>query len=473
MIGRNFSIGKQRAKYVIMDFVMSSIAFFVFNLYRFSELDINSLGDILHFLGTQKMLLEQIIVPFGLLGLFYLSGYYNRPFDKSRVSELTQTLASAIAATIILYLVLLINDSTGLKLRDYLMIIALFGSIFTFVYIGRAILTFRTIRYVRKRKWIYSTLIIGNSKRSRDVYDKLIKAGSAWAYNVIGFIRLPNEIQVEDRMPTWDFTQVEEICRRHDIDQIVLAPEVSLDTQIMEILERLFPLDIPVKIAPDMLSYITGNIRLNDILGIPLIDLTSPRISEFQKNVKRVFDILASAVGLIATSPVLLISAIIVKATSPGKVIYSQVRLGKGHRPFRIYKLRSMCSDAEKGVPQLSSDSDIRITRFGRFMRKYRIDELPQFWNVLRGDMSIVGPRPEREYFVEKIMKEAPYYCLIFQIRPGITSWGMVKYGYASTIDEMVDRSRYDLIYLNNMSISTDVKIMIYTVRTVLKGKGK
>ena len=187
---------------------------------------------------------------------------------------------------------------------------------------------------------------------------------------------------------------------------------------------------------------------------------------------KRTFDVVASAIALILLSPVLIVTALCVRFSSSGPVIYSQERIGKGHIPFLIYKFRSMRQDAEKDGPRLSSDNDSRITPVGRVMRKYRIDELPQFWNVIKGDMSLVGPRPEREYFIEQIVKRAPYYGLIFQVRPGITSWGMVKYGYASSVKEMVSRSRYDLVYINNMSISTDLKIMIYTIRTIVKGAG-
>ena len=249
-------------------------------------------------------------------------------------------------------------------------------------------------------------------------------------------------------------------------------PQKIRDADIIRILSRLFPLGIPVKIAPDTLSYITGNIKLNDILGIPFIDLTSPRMSEFQKNVKRTFDVTVSILTMIVLSPALVATAIAVKLSSPGPVLYCQERIGKGRRPFIIYKFRSMRADAEKEGPQLSSDNDNRITPWGKVMRKYRIDELPQFWNVLRGDMSLVGPRPEREFFIRQIVRRAPYYGLIFQVRPGVTSWGMVQYGYASSVDAMVERSRYDLLYLNNMSLSTDVKIMIHTVKTIIDGVG-
>ena len=304
------------------------------------------------------------------------------------------------------------------------------------------------------------------------IYRKLKHSGSVWAFDVIGFVRIDKEHDVDDSFTVWEWKEVEQVCRDYSVDQIVLALEHTRDSGIMKILERLFPLGIPVKIAPDVLSFITGNIRLNDILGIPFIDLTSPRMNEFEKNLKRTFDVVASLLSMLLLSPVYAITALMVKFTSEGPVIFKQERMGKGHKPFKILKFRSMYQNAEKEGPRLSSTHDSRITRFGKFMRKYRIDELPQFWNVLKGDMSLVGPRPEREYYIEQIMRKAPYYGLVFQVKPGITSWGMVKYGYASSVNQMVERSKYDLIYINNMSIPNDIKIMIYTIRTIVKGSG-
>ena len=227
-----------------------------------------------------------------------------------------------------------------------------------------------------------------------------------------------------------------------------------------------------MKVAPDTLSYVTNAIQLEDILGVPLVDLTRPRMGECQKNIKRTFDVFASSLCLLILSPLMAWLSLMVKLGSKGPVIYSQTRIGKNQKPFNLYKFRSMRTDAEACGPSLSSRHDPRVTKFGRFMRKYRLDELPQFWNVVRGDMSLVGPRPEREHYILQIMEKAPYYGLIFQVRPGITSWGMVKYGYASNVQQMVERSRFDLIYLNNMSIQTDIKIMIYTIRTIFGGKG-
>ena len=194
---------------------------------------------------------------------------------------------------------------------------------------------------------------------------------------------------------------------------------------------------------------------------------------EWQKSVKRTVDIVVSTISLILLLPAFAVISFLIKRDSQGSVFYKQERIGRHGKPFNIYKFRTMYSDAESdGVPRLTGDNDRRITRIGSFLRKYRIDETPQFWNVIKGDMSLVGPRPEREYFAQRIVEKAPYYTLTYRIRPGITSWGMVKYGYAQTVDEMIERSKYDLIYLENMSLFIDIKIVLYTVRTVLTGKG-
>ena len=196
-------------------------------------------------------------------------------------------------------------------------------------------------------------------------------------------------------------------------------------------------------------------------------------MSDSGKNIKRALDTLISVIALILLLPLYAIVALIIKRTSPGPVFYKQERIGLHNKPFKIIKFRSMVQDAESnGKPQLSSDNDPRITPFGRFMRKYRIDELPQFWNVLKGEMSLVGPRPERKYYIDLITPRVPAYSLLHQVRPGITSMGMVKFGYAKTIDEMVERVKYDLMYLNNMSLLNDIKILIYTIKIVFTGRG-
>jgi exopolysaccharide biosynthesis polyprenyl glycosylphosphotransferase len=240
----------------------------------------------------------------------------------------------------------------------------------------------------------------------------------------------------------------------------------------MSLVNSLLPLDCPIYISPDLYQLLTSKVRISNVVGEPLVDISRSQMSASTRNLKRVSDVVLSFITLLLISPLLLVIAILVKCDSRGPVFYRQERIGYHKKPFYIYKFRSMKVDAEAGGPALSTLNDERIARLGRVLRKYRLDELPNFWNVLRGDMSIVGPRPEREYYIKQILAKAPYYTLIHQVRPGITSWGMVKYGYASDVDGMIERLKYDLLYIENVSMLVDLKILFYTVQIVVTGKG-
>jgi lipopolysaccharide/colanic/teichoic acid biosynthesis glycosyltransferase len=212
---------------------------------------------------------------------------------------------------------------------------------------------------------------------------------------------------------------------------------------------------------------------MSSIIGTPLIQISHDLMPAWEENLKRLIDVVTSFFALIILSPLYLALVIGVRLSSKGPVFYSHERIGRYGKPFMIYKFRSMFSDAEANGPALSSTNDSRITRFGLFMRKMRLDELPQFYNVLIGDMSLVGPRPERQHFIDLIIKKAPHFNHLQKVRPGITSWGQVKFGYASTVDEMIERLKYDILYIENMSLLVDLKILIYTVKTILNASGK
>lgn len=464
----------QRWRYAISDLLTGALAFWVFNIVRYYLLqeDYNGYPTLWSFLGSVKLVLEQCIVPPCILIIYWLSGYYNEPFNKSRLQEFNTTIVSEIVNTIIIYLVLLINDQTGKRLINYEIIIVLFGVLFILTYSFRLIITGYAIQHFRKDLWQINVLIMGNSIVSRKVASKLSKTKRNIKYHVAGFVEIPGEKSIKDKERIIKFDKFKEAYQDLNIHQVILAPANHDDKKVMDLLSVLFPLDIPIKISPDTFSYVTSAIRLKDIYGEPFIDLAGPAIGEASKNIKRTFDVTFSLCLLLLLSPLLGVLALIVKLTSPGPVFYKQERIGRHQKAFMIYKFRTMKEDAENDGPQLSSKDDLRITKAGKWMRKYRMDELPQFWNVIKGDMSIVGPRPEREFFIKQIKKEAPYYTLVCQVRPGITSWGMVKYGYASNVKQMVERTRYDLIYLANMSLSVDCKILIYTLKTVIGGKG-
>lgn len=469
MKDRKALILKERTRLVVTDFVTANLSFFIFNIIRaISNLDYDNIRV---FLTEPKICIEQIIFPILVLGIYWLTGFYNRPFDKSRMSELLTAATSSVYSTILIFLALLTDDQVANVSSNWLLILWLFLVFFLFTYAGRLIVIQSQIRQFKSGKWTENVLIIGNSEKAHHVANQLRHGKSTRQHYIEAFFAIPGENQTDCESHSLD--EMDKYCASKSIDQIILAPETHDEDKVLSLLYRLFHLDIPVRLAPDTLNFMTTSIHLKDIHGHPFVDLTHSSMDDASINIKRLFDVLASSLTLIILSPILAAIGIWVKLDSPGPIFYRQKRIGQRQREFNIIKFRTMRTDAEKNGPMLSDDDDPRITRAGRIMRKYRLDELPQFWNVIKGEMSIVGPRPEREFFITKIMKKAPYYTLLFQTRPGITSWGMVQYGYASKVEQMVERSKYDLIYITNMSLLVDLKIMLYTILTILEGRGK
>ena len=257
-------------------------------------------------------------------------------------------------------------------------------------------------------------------------------------------------------------------------ERVIIRWEKGMtEKQLYRKINELFPSGKEIAIEPRMYDILTGAARIIHIDEAPLIVVTEPKMEDWELVFKRTFDIAASLVAMLVLSPLMAVIAACVRLDSKGSIIYSQERIGLWGQPFRIYKFRTMVADAEQDVPLLSHDGDTRITKIGRFLRKYRLDELPQLWNILRGDMSIVGPRPERQYFIDQIMEHAPYYCLLYKVRPGLTSWGPVKVGYTDTMEKMLQRLMYDITYTENMSIWLDMKIMLRTIGVLVDGKGQ
>ena len=465
---------RQRIKYVVGDFVMSNLAWFAYNCVRWQMGTVVGHEHFWSYITSKMVVLGQLFFPLLMMVTYVFSGYYNNVCRKSRVQELLTTAASSGINTLVIFFLALINDVIGVRGSDYEMIFILFALLFGFVYLVRAIITNTASRQIKSRKWTFPTLIIGSGSSAVAFVNKLNSRRESSGHDVKGFVNIPGENPVKGNpLPCYDLDEIKEVCDSQGIWELIVVPSRDDTHQTMNAINRLFSLGLPIMISPEYFNKMQTPVTISDIYGEPLVNISRSSMSDSGKNIKRALDVIISCIALVALLPVYAIVSIIIKRTSPGPVFYLQERIGLHNKPFKIIKFRSMVQNAEAaGTPQLSSDDDPRITPFGRFMRKYRIDELPQFWNVLKGDMSIVGPRPERKYYIDQIIQRIPAYALLHQVRPGITSMGMVKFGYAKNVDEMVERVRYDLMYLNNMSLLNDIKILIYTIKIVFTGRG-
>lgn len=463
----------QRTKYLVSDFIASNLTWFIVNLARFHAIGHYTFSSLKGYLSSNHLILGQILVPLLWIAVFYYSGYYNRTSMKSRLVELKSTLASVFYGTLIIFFTMMVNDQPVHYLSYYKLIAILFVCQFTTVYIPRAIITAIQNSKIHNRLKGFNTLILGSGKTACETIKELNGMKQSMGYIIKGCIEIKgSDITVDKRMILGNEKDIEKIVEESGIQRIIIAPDNLTNENITYCLNLIYKFNIPIFLKADQNYILTHSVKMSTIYASPLIEINKDNMPEGQKNIKYTLDIIMASLALIILSPLFLFLAIKVRKSSSGPVFYCQERLGKNCRPFTIYKFRTMYPDSEKHGPALSSDTDSRITPFGKIMRKYRLDELPQFFNVLKGDMAIVGPRPERKFYAEQILKLAPYYQQIYTVRPGITSWGMVKYGYAKDISQMIDRLQYDIIYLDNRNLILDIKILIYTVKTIITGKG-
>jgi exopolysaccharide biosynthesis polyprenyl glycosylphosphotransferase len=322
----------------------------------------------------------------------------------------------------------------------------------------------------------FNTLIIGGNQKAIDIYKQMKDSPKALGNIFNGFIYSNKEASngMSKYLPQLGhLSELEAIIDNHEIEEVVVAVDSSEHHLLENILTRLSYRPVVVKVLPDLYDIISGSVKTSNVYDAVLIHIHPDLMPDWQRVCKRTIDIVASLFALIILSPVYLFAAIKVMLSSSGPIIYKQQRIGLFGRPFYIYKFRSMYTDAEKGGPALSSKDDSRITPWGRVMRKWRIDELPQFVNILKGDMSLVGPRPERKHFIDIISSTHPHYKYLHKVKPGLTSWGMVQFGYAENVSEMMERMKYDLLYIENCSLALDLKIMLYTLMVIFQGRGK
>ena len=461
--------------YVVSDYLSSLAAWYCLYMFRKVVIEAEHFQLGLPFQDNQ-FFAGLFIVPEIWLFLHYISGTYIDLYRKSRLQEVIKTTVVILVGAILIFFGLLLDDKVRRFTDYYLTFAVLYAAQYTLTLLGRLILLNRAKSNLRDRRFAYNTLLIGANQKAAELYEEFSSKGNAFGYAFSGYIRLNGETAnkvTKELKQLGTLTDLEHIVDEHQIEEVIIAIESHEHHLLNDILLVLADKKVYIRIIPDMYDILSGTTKMNSIIGEAFIEIPPVVLSEWQRITKRWFDMIGSIGALIFTSPLLLYVAVRIKMSSKGPIFYTQERLGQYGEPFQILKFRSMYTDAEQHGPKLTTDDDPRITPVGRWIRKYRVDELPQFINVLKGEMSIVGPRAERRFFADQIVQQAPYYRHVFKVQPGITSLGMVKYGYASTVEEMVKRLKYDIIYMENMSILMDLKVIIYTVLTVLYGRGK
>ena len=418
---------KLQLGYIAIDFFSAELVWLAFLLFRWLVYEGKVFSVTTVLIPAFDFYRPLILYPIGCLLIYYLSGYYLRVYRKRLSQELLTTFVSSIVITLGAFFIIVIDDQVESYHRYVVSLGILWLLQFSISYFFRLMLTL----LVRRHATQPSTFTI----HSEDEVDTLpVNKG----------------------------------------DMVVIDMQPSADENALyRIIQRIYPLDVEIAVVPKLYDMLTGAAKIPEISANPLVMITQHKASDSELCIKRAFDVVAAVRTIVVLSPLYVLLWVLAYSSSKGPAFYSQQRIGLHGKPFDIYKFRTMVQNAEDEVPQLSTDDDPRVTKAGRFMRKYRLDELPQMWNILKGDMSIVGPRPEREFFINQIVEQAPYYCLLYKIRPGMTSWGPIRVGYTDTLQKMVDRLNYDIVYMENMSLRLDMKILFYTIGVILDGKGK
>lgn len=425
---------------------------------------------------NDKLYYGLLIIPLIWLIIYTFQGTYYQPKRLHRARIIAMTLSATLLGSLVIFFVFILDDVINTYQEYYQSILGLMMLHFILTILFRYSIISVQVNRIKYRKDGFNTLLVGNGTKAKEIYQELISSPHSTGNQFIGYVQTEEKGLSFNDLSLLASSYSENLLaliHQYSVEEVIIALEKKDDSKLKEIVAKIYPSNAIIKVLPDTYDLLSGSVRMVDIYGAILIEVEKGKMPYWQILMKRVIDIVFSLIALTLLLPVYMLLSIFVLFSSKGPIFFTQERIGLGGKPFQIIKFRTMVVGAENKGPQLSSDKDSRITSVGLIFRKYRLDELPQFFNVLKGDMSLVGPRPERQFFIDQIVEKDPQYLYLNSVRPGITSWGQVKFGYAENVNQMIQRMKYDLLYLKNRSLMLDFRILLGTIVTVVKAKGK
>lgn len=454
---------KEKILLFVSDFLFINVAWIIYYLIRIES-------GWIPYASSASFLIPLFAIYLYWLVIFSFAGLYQHWFVRSRFDEFSSVFKAVSFGCFILFFVIFIDDTiSNTKAISRFLILIYWGLMILSVGSGRILIRSFQMNLLEKGIGLRNTLIVGSGKRALEL-NELVKKFPQLGYKIFGFVRTSNVNQKISSIGRIE--DLESIILKNSITEVLIALETSEKDKLFDVIRYCPPARVNLKILPDTYEIVSGLAKTNQLYGIPLIEVMPEIMPYGSKLFKRIIDILISGMFLVLMLPVFIIIALLIKSTSKGPVFYTQQRVGRNGKIFNMYKFRSMYKDSEEYGPEWAGESDPRITKVGKVIRKIYIDETPQFFNVLRNDMSIVGPRPERPFFVEKLRAEIPYYYKRLSVKPGITGWAQIKHKYDASLDDVKEKLKYDFYYIENMSLKLDFKILINTFIVIIFMKG-